>query len=303
MQEKKIKLGIPKGSLERATIELFQKAGWRIGASSRNYFPSIDDSEISCALVRAQEMAQYVESGVLDVGLTGLDWVLENESKVEIISDLIYSKTTTKRANWVLAVPANSDISTLEDCAGKRISTELVNFTRRYFAERNIPVEVEFSWGATEAKVVEGLVDAIVEVTETGSTIQAHGLKIIHTLLESNTKLIANPESLRHSWKRSKIEQIALLLRGALHAETLVGLKMNVPEDKLEAVIKVLPSITAPTISQLYKINWFAVESMVEEQVVREIIPRLIEIGAEGIIEYPLNKSVGSQDSLSDLNH
>lgn len=303
MQEKKIKLGIPKGSLERATIELFQKAGWRIGASSRNYFPSIDDSEISCALVRAQEMAQYVESGVLDVGLTGLDWILENESKVEIISDLIYSKATTKRANWVLAVPTNSEISTLADCAGKRISTELVNFTRRYFAERDIPVEVEFSWGATEAKVVEGLVDAIVEVTETGSTIRAHGLKIIHTLLESNTKLIANPESLRQSWKRSKIQQIALLLRGALNAETLVGLKMNVPEEKLEEVVKVLPSITAPTISQLYKINWFAVESMVEEQVVREIIPRLIEIGAEGIIEYPLNKSVSSEDSLSDRNH
>jgi ATP phosphoribosyltransferase len=298
MSGKTIKLGIPKGSLERSTIELFQKAGWRINLSSRNYFPSIDDEEISCALVRAQEMARYVESGVLDVGLTGLDWILENQSTVEIISDLVYSKLTTRKARWVLAVPENSRISTLEDCAGKRVSTELVNFTRRYFAERRIPVEVEFSWGATEAKVVEGLVDAIVEVTETGSTIRAHGLRIIHTLLESNTKLIANPASLRDSWKKTKIRQIGLLLRGALNAENLVGLKMNVSETNLDGVVKILPSITAPTVAQLYKTNWFAVESMVEESVVREIIPRLIELGAEGIIEYSLNKSVGSQDRI-----
>jgi len=293
-----LKLGIPKGSLEAATLELFHKAGWRITLSSRNYFPSIDDEEISCALVRAQEMARYVESGVLDVGLTGLDWILENRSKVEIISDLVYSKATTRRACWVLAVPEDSEISSLEDCANKRISTELVGFTKRYFAERRIPVEVEFSWGATEAKVVEGLVDAIVEVTETGSTIRAHGLRIIHTLLESNTKLIANPASLKHAWKRTKIQQIALLLRGALNAENLVGLKMNVPEAKLEEVVKILPSITAPTIAQLYKTDWFAIESMVDESIVREIIPRLIDIGAEGIIEYSLNKSVGSQDKI-----
>jgi ATP phosphoribosyltransferase len=298
MDKKLLKLGIPKGSLERATIELFQKAGWRITLSSRNYFPSIDDQEISCALVRAQEMARYVESGVLDVGLTGLDWILENQAKVEIISDLIYSKVSTRKACWVLAVPEDSQISTLEECAGKRISTELVNFTKRYFAERRIPVEVEFSWGATEAKVVEGLVDAIVEVTETGSTIRAHGLRIIHTLLESNTKLIANPASLEHNWKRKKIQQISLLLRGALNAENLVGLKMNVPEGKLDEVVKILPCITAPTIAQLYKTNWFAVESMVEEAVVREIIPSLIDLGAEGIIEYALNKSVGSQDTI-----
>jgi ATP phosphoribosyltransferase len=298
MSGKTIKLGIPKGSLERSTIELFQKAGWRINLSSRNYFPSIDDEEISCALVRAQEMARYVESGVLDVGLTGLDWILENQSTVEIISDLVYSKLTTRKARWVLAVPENSRISTLEDCAGKRVSTELVNFTRRYFAERRIPVEVEFSWGATEAKVVEGLVDAIVEVTETGSTIRAHGLRIIHTLLESNTKLIANPASLKDTWKKTKIQQIGLLLRGALNAENLVGLKMNVSEANLDGVVKILPSITAPTVAQLYKTNWFAVESMVEESVVREIIPRLIELGAEGIIEYSLNKSVGSQDRI-----
>ena len=298
MSEKLLKLGIPKGSLERATIELFQKAGWRITLSSRNYFPSIDDAEISCALVRAQEMARYVESGVLDVGLTGLDWILENQARVEIISDLVYSKATTRRASWVLAVPEDSDVTTLEQCAGKRISTELVSFTKRYFAERDIPVEVEFSWGATEAKVVEGLVDAIVEVTETGSTIRAHGLRIIHTLLESNTKLIANPASLGDSWKRVKIQQIALLLRGALNAENLVGLKMNVPEKKLDQVVKLLPSITAPTIAKLYKTDWFAIESMVAESVVREIIPRLIDFGAEGIIEYSLNKSVGSQDKI-----
>jgi len=298
MKKQLLKLGIPKGSLERATIELFEKAGWRITLSSRNYFPSIDDGEISCALVRAQEMARYVESGVLDVGLTGLDWILENQARVEIISDLVYSKATTRKACWVLAVPEDSRINSLEDCANKRISTELVNFTKRYFADRSIPVEVEFSWGATEAKVVEGLVDAIVEVTETGSTIRAHGLRIIHTLLESNTKLIANPASLKHAWKRTKIQQIALLLRGALNAENLVGLKMNVPEAKLEEVVKILPSITAPTIAQLYKTDWFAIESMVDESIVREIIPRLIDIGAEGIIEYSLNKSVGSQDKI-----
>jgi ATP phosphoribosyltransferase len=298
MSGSRIKLGIPKGSLEQATIELFQRAGWRVSISSRNYFPAIDDEEISCALVRAQEMARYVESGVLDVGLTGLDWVLENQSKVRIISDLVYSRATTRKACWVLAVPGDSGIERLEDCAGKRISTELVSFTRRYFAERGIPVEVEFSWGATEAKVVEGLVDAIVEVTETGSTIRAHGLRIIHTLLESNTKLIANPGSMEDSWKRAKIRQLALLLKGALNAESMVGLKMNVPGDRLDEVVRILPSITAPTISQLYKSTWFAVESMINEATVREIIPLLIERGAEGIIEYPLNKLVGSSDRI-----
>jgi ATP phosphoribosyltransferase len=298
MSATRLKLGIPKGSLEQATIEHFQRAGWRISISSRNYFPAIDDEEITCALIRAQEMARYVESGVLDVGLTGLDWVLENQSKVRIISDLVYSKATMRKACWVLAVPGDSSIEHLEDCAGKRISTELVSFTRRYFAERGIPVDVEFSWGATEAKVVEGLVDAIVEVTETGSTMRAHGLRIIHTLLESNTKLIANPASMEDSWKRAKIRQIALLLKGALNAESMVGLKMNVPEERLDEVMRILPSITAPTISQLYKSTWFAVESMINEATVREIIPLLIERGAEGIIEYSLNKLVGSSDRI-----
>jgi ATP phosphoribosyltransferase len=298
MSGERLRLGIPKGSLEQATINLFQKAGWRISASSRNYFPSIDDAELSCALIRAQEMARYVASGVLDVGLTGLDWILESQARIQVISDLVYSKATAQKVRWVLAVPADSSIQRLEDCAGKRISTELVAFTKRYFSERGIKVEVEFSWGATEAKVVEGLVDAIVEVTETGSTIRAHGLKIIHTLLESNTKLIANPESYRDPWKKAKIRQLALLLQGALNADGMVGLKMNVPEDRLDEVVPILPCITAPTISQLYKSPWFAVEVMVSETVVRENIPQLIERGADGIIEYSLNKLVGLSDRI-----
>ena len=291
-----LKLGIPKGSLEKSTIELFRKAGWDISVSSRNYFPSIDDTEISCSLVRAQEMARYVDSGVLDLGLTGLDWILENNADVEYISDLVYSKVSTRKAKWVLAVPEDSGIETLEDCAGKTISTELVNFTRQYFKERNIDVDVEFSWGATEAKVVEGLVDAIVEVTETGSTIKAHGLKIIHTLLETNTKLIANKASLKDPWKKAKIDQVSLLLKGALNAGSLVGIKMNVPEDKLEDVVKLIPSLTAPTVAKLHNSSWCSVESVVSEAVVREIIPKLISAGSDGIIEYPLNKVVGPHD-------
>ncbi len=293
---KQIKLGIPKGSLESATIELFQKAGWKISVSSRNYFPVIDDEEISCSLVRAQEMARYIENGVLDLGLTGLDWILENEADVQLISDLVYSKVSTKKARWVLAVPEDSDIKTIEDCAGKTISTELVNFTKNYFEQRNINVEVEFSWGATEAKVVEGLVDAIVEVTETGSTIKAHGLKIIATLLETNTKLVANKKSFEDNWKKSKIKQIAMLLRGALSAEKMVGLKMNVPQEGMEKVVKIIPSLTSPTISKLYNSEWLSVETVIEESIARVVIPRLIEAGADGIIEYPLNKVVNKNE-------
>ncbi len=298
MSERKLKVGLPKGSLEAATIDLFQKAGWRVSISSRNYFPSIDDENLSCALVRAQEMSRYVESGVLDVGLTGLDWILENGSQVETVCDLVYSKVSTQKAKWVLAVPGDSPIRTVEDCAGKRISTELVSFTKGYFRERNVPVEVEFSWGATEAKVVEGLVDAIVEVTETGSTIRAHGLKIIHTLLETNTKLIANPVAMKDPWKLEKIRQLAMLLRGALNAQNMVGLKMNVPREKLEAVVAVLPALTSPTVAQLHNSDWLSVESVISESVVREIVPRLIERGADGIIEYALNKIVGQSDRL-----
>ena len=293
-----IKIGIPKGSLEKATMELFQKAGWKISVSSRNYFPSIDDPEIECSLIRAQEMARYIENGVIDMGLTGYDWILENDSDVELLSDLVYSKVSTKKAKWVLAVAENSSIKTLEDCAGKTISTELVNFTKRYFEERNIPVKVEFSWGATEAKVVEGLVDAIVEVTETGSTIKAHGLKIIHTLLETNTKLAVNKESLKDEWKKKKIGQIASLLKGALIAENMVGLKMNAPKSSLDAIVEIIPSLNAPTVSELYKSDWVAIEAIISEAVVREIIPKLLAAGADGIIEYPLNKLVSTKDML-----
>lgn len=291
-----LKIGIPKGSLEKATIELFQNAGWKISVSSRNYFPSIDDNELSCLLVRAQEMARYVESGVLDAGLTGLDWIMDTEADVELISDLVYSKVSTQKARWVLAVPANSDIKTLEDLTGKTISTELVNYTRRFFNDRNIQVNVEFSWGTTEAKVAEGLVDAIVEVTETGTTIKAHGLRIIYTLFETNTKFIANKNSMLNSWKKNKIQQVALLLQGALNAENMVGLKMNVPEEKLEGVVTILPSLNAPTIAKLYGTEWFSVETVISEGIVRELIPRLIQLGADGVIEYSLNKVVGEKD-------
>jgi ATP phosphoribosyltransferase len=292
-----VRLGIPKGSLERATIELFRKAGWKIALSERSYVPSIDDPEISCALVRAQEMARYVQSGVLDAGLTGLDWVLENEADVEFVSDLVYSKASAVKARWVLAAMADSPINRVEDCAGKTIATELIGYTRRYFAERGIPVKVEFSWGATEAKAVEGLVDAVVDVTETGSTLRANGLKIVATLLETNTKLIANRESMRDPARRTKIQHIAMLLNGALAAEGMVGLKMNVPEDRMDAVVKLLPSLTSPTVARLWNTHWFSVEIVIHESTVRELVPRLIELGADGIIEYPLNKIVNAADN------
>ena len=298
VSEAVLRLGIPKGSLQSSTIDLFAKAGWRIEVSSRSYFPTVDDEELSCSLVRAQEMARYVDMGVLDVGLTGLDWILENEARVEMISDLVYSKTSARKVKWVLAVPAHSPIQSLQDCSGKRISTELVRFTTRFFEERNIPVDVEFSWGATEAKAAEGLVDGIVEVTETGSTIRAHGLRIVDTLLESNTKLIANPESLKDAWKREKIGQIAMLLAGALKAQNMVGIKMNVPSGNLEDVLAILPSHTSPTIARLHNTEWLSVESVVSEAVVREIVPKLVKRGADGIIEYSLNKLVGIDDAI-----
>jgi len=295
-----VRLGIPKGSLERATIELCRRAGWKIALSERSYVPSIDDPEISCALVRAQEMARYVESGVLDAGLTGLDWVLENDADVELVSDLVYSKASAAKARWVLAVMADSPIERVEDCAGKTIATELVGFTRRYFAERGIPVKVEFSWGATEAKAVEGLVDAVVDVTETGSTLRANGLKIVATLLETNTKLIANRDSMRDPARRIKIQRIAMLLNGALAAEGMVGLKMNVPEDRMDAVVKLLPSLTSPTVARLWNTSWFSVEIVTRESAVRDLVPRLIDCGADGIIEYPLNKIVNAADSAAN---
>jgi ATP phosphoribosyltransferase len=287
-----LKFGIPKGSLENATINLFEKSGWKITINSRSYFPDINDDAIECTICRAQEMSRYVENGTIDAGLTGRDWTEENESDVVVVDDLIYSKISQSPARWVLAVPVDSPIKELKDLQGKKIATELVNFTKRYFEERGIDVQIEFSWGATEGKVVSGLADAIVEVTETGSTIRAHGLKIIHELMESNTQLIANRDSYKDEWKREKIGQIILLLKGALRAENMVGLKMNIPEEKLDAVTKLLPSLNAPTVAGLYNTNWASVETVVDSKTVRELIPKLIRAGAEGIIEYPLNKVI-----------
>jgi len=287
-----LKLGIPKGSLQDATIKLFHKSGWNISITDRNYFPEINDKTLACSILRAQEMPVHVENGTLDVGLTGKDWKEENESDVVIVADLIYSKLSQSPARWVLAVSADSDIKELSDLNGKVIATELVNFTRKYFAQKGIDVKIEFSWGTTEAKVAAGLADAIVEVTETGSTINAHGLKIIHELMQSNTILIANKKSWEDPWKKTKIENIALLLEGALRAENMVGLKMNIPKERLDSIISLLPSITSPTMANLFQSNWVSVEVMVNKEKVRELIPQLIREGAKGIIEYPLNKVI-----------
>jgi len=288
----RLKLGIPKGSLQNATIALFKRSGWIINVNGRSYFPEINDDSIECAICRAQEMSRYVESGTLDAGLTGKDWIAENDSDVHVVADLVYSKVSSRPARWVVAVPFDSQIKKIEDLAGKKIATELTGFTRRYFAERDIKVIVEFSWGATEAKVVSGLADAIVEVTETESTIKAHGLRIIHELMQTNTQLIVNHKSWKDPQKKKKIKQIALLLQGALLGEKMVGLKMNVPENRMEAVMALLPSLNAPTVASLYQSNWFSVEVVVSEEIVRELIPQLLEHGAEGIIEYPLNKVI-----------
>ena len=289
---KVLKLGIPKGSLEENTVDLFKKAGWRITYDSRSYFPDIDDPEISCTLVRAQEISRYIEDGTLDLGLTGIDWILENSSDVVIVQDLIYSKVSMRQARWVLVVREDSPYQKIDDMEGKKISTELVNFTKKYFAQKNINVHVEFSWGAAEAKVVEGLVDAIVEVTETGSTIKANKLRIIHELMKTNTQLIANRASWNDSWKRKKIEQIKTMLTGSLQAMGKVGLKLNVSKENLKRVMALLPSLKSPTISNLSSQEWFAVESIVDAKSMRDLIPVLLEAGAQGIIEYPLNKVV-----------
>ena len=287
-----LKIGIPKGSLENNTVDLFKRAGWRITYDSRSYFPDIDDPEISCTLVRAQEMSRYIEDGTLDLGLTGIDWILENSSDVVAVQDLIYSKVSTRQARWVLVVREDSPYQSIEDMEGKKISTELVNFTKKYFADRKINVHVEFSWGATEAKVVEGLVDAVVEVTETGSTIKANKLRIIHELMKTNTQLIANRAAWDDPWKRKKIEQIRTLLMGSLLAMGKVGMKLNVSKENLAKVMSLLPSLKAPTVSSLYSEEWFAVETIVDSGVVRDLIPVLLEAGAQGIIEYPLNKVI-----------
>ena len=294
----KLKLGLPKGSLQDATIKVFERAGFKIAVSGRSYFPYIDDPEIEVVLLRAQEMSRYVEMGTLDVAITGKDWTIENNSDVQVVCEMVYSKTSFRPTRWVIAVPQNSPVKKIEDLQGKRISTEMVNYTKRYFSERKIPVEVEFSWGATEAKAAEGLVDAIVEVTETGSTIRAAGLHIIHEMMESCPQLIANKQAWQDPWKRSKIEQIRLLLLGALSAEAKVGIKLNVTEADLEKVIGLIPSITAPTVATLYPspslkgIKWFSVESVIDDRQVRDLIPQLIQNGAVGIIEYPLNKII-----------
>jgi ATP phosphoribosyltransferase len=293
-----LSLGLPKGSLEQATLDLFRKSGWKISGSNRSYFPTVDDETLRCSLARPQEMSRYVEAGILDAGITGKDWVQENQSDILVVAEMVYSKVSFRPTRWVLAVAQDSPIQKPEDLKGKRVATEMVNFTKRYFAERHIPVEVEFSWGATEAKAAQGLVDAIVEVTETGTTIRAHGLKIIADLMESCPQLIANKDAWQDPWKRQKIEQIKMLLQGALSAEAKVGIKLNVAEADLENVINLIPSITAPTVATLYPspslkgVKWFSVESVIDERQVRDLIPKLTQNGAVGIIEYPLNKII-----------
>ncbi|MBS3809276.1 MAG: ATP phosphoribosyltransferase [Desulfobacterales bacterium] len=288
----KLKLGIPKGSLQKSTIELFRRSGWKINVNGRSYFPEINDASMDCTLCRAQEMSVYVENGTLDTGLTGKDWIAENNSDIHVVSDLVYSKVSARPARWVVAVANDSPAEKIEDLEGKKIATELVGYTRRYFAEKGINVSIDYSWGATEAKVVSGLADAIVEITETESTIRAHGLRVIHEMMQTNTQLIANHNAWQNPEKRKKIEQLSLLLKGALVAEKMVGLKMNVAEEGLDKVVSLLPSLTAPTIARLYQSNWYSVESVVSSDTVRDLIPVLMENGAEGIIEYPLNKVI-----------
>jgi len=292
MNQPVIKLGVPKGSLEEATLGLFERAGWKIRQHHRNYFPDINDPEIAVSLCRAQEMARYVNDGVMDAGLTGRDWVLETEADVHVVSDLVYSKSSNRPARWVLAVAGDSPYRTPEDLAGKHIATELQGVTRRFFEERGIKVKISYSWGATEAKVVEGLADAIVEVTETGTTIRAHGLRILCDVMITNTVLIANKGAWQDPPKRRKIEQIDLLLQGALRAESLVCLKMNAPTAQLDEILALLPALTSPTVAPLRDAKWASVESVVNTGLVRDLIPKLRAAGAEGIIEFTLNKVV-----------
>ncbi len=287
-----VKFGLPKGSLEEATINLFARSGWKISMRNRNYFPEINDPAITARLCRPQEMPAYVAEGVLDAGLTGKDWILENQSDVMIVADLVYSKASNRPARWVLAVAGDSPYQKPEDLAGKRVATEIMGLTERYFADKGIPVRVQYSWGATEAKVVEGLADAIVEVTETGTTIRAHGLRIIDDVLITNTQLIANKETWKNPIKRAKIEQVTMLLQGALRAEGMVGLKMNAPSANLQAVLAILPSLNSPTVAQQQDNRWVSLEIVVDTKVVRDLIPRLVAAGVEGIIEYPLNKVI-----------
>jgi ATP phosphoribosyltransferase len=286
-----LKLGLPKGSLQESTLRLFSRAGYKIVVPSRSYVPRIDDPEIECLMFRAQEMARYVDRGILDVGLTGMDWIAENSADVVEVADLVYSKNTSNAYRWVVAVPEDSDIHSVQDLEGKRIATELVQATRQFLARHGVSAEVEYSWGATEVKAPL-LVDAIVEGTETGSSLRAHRLRIVDTVIKSTTKLIANREAWADPWKRQKIEVLAILLKGALEAEAKVGLKMNVPKAKLDQVSSQLPALHTPTISAQADADWVALEVIVDEAVVRDIIPALKRAGAEGIIEYPLNKVI-----------
>jgi ATP phosphoribosyltransferase len=287
----KLRLGLPKGSLQDATLALFKRAGWNIYADGRSYFPSIDDSEIDCMLIRAQEMARYVDHGVLDAGLTGIDWVVESGLEVTSVTSLTYAKQSRRKVRWVLAVPEDSGFQKAQDLEGKIIATELVEVTKRYFGEKGVNVKVEFSWGATEVKPPT-LADAIVEVTETGSSLKANHLKIIDTVMESETHLIAGKPALGDSWKRGKINQIALMLRGAIDAQSQVGLMLNVRRADLDRVLAVLPALNSPTVSQLSDSEWVAVNTIVEEGVARDVIPKLKAANATGIVEYPLNKVV-----------
>ncbi len=291
MANNKLRLGLPKGSLQDATIALFRRAGWNIYADGRSYFPSVDDSELECMLIRAQEMARYVDHGVLDAGLTGIDWVVESGLDVTSVTSLTYAKQSRRKVRWVLAVPEQSGFERAEDLEGKIIATELVEVTRSYFAKKGVNVKVEFSWGATEVKPPM-LADAIVEVTETGSSLKANHLKIIDTVMESETHLIAGKPALADPWKREKINQIALMLRGAIDAQSQVGLMLNVKNADLAAVIAVLPALNSPTISQLSNSDWVAVNTIVEERIARDVIPKLKAANATGIVEYPLNKVV-----------
>ena len=284
-------LGLPKGSLEESTKNLFAKAGWKITTSSRSYKPSIDDPELDGRFVRAQEVSRYVEHGFFDCGLTGFDWIQENGSDVVEVMDLVYSRASVLKSRWVLCVPESSAVKTIADLAGKRVATELLNTTKRFFEAKGVKAEIEFSWGATEVKVPD-LVDAIVDITETGSSLRANKLRIVDTLLETNTKFIANKASWANPAKRKKIETIALLLRGALEAGSKVVLKLNAPKKALDKIVNCVPSLRNPTISPLSNPDWVALETIIDESVVREIIPLLKELGAEGIVEYPLNKVV-----------
>ncbi len=286
-----LKLGVPKGSLQEATFELFKKAGFNISIGKRSYFPTIDDEEIELMLIRAQEMSRYVEEGVFDAGMTGLDWIRENNSDVVEVADLQYAKQGFRPVRWVLAVPNDSSIQSVQDLQGKHIATELVNATKAYLEKNGVTASVEFSWGATEVKAPR-LVDAIVELTETGSSLRANNLRIVETILESSTKLIANKESWNDPQKKKKIENIVILLQGALNAEQKVGLKMNIPKDNLSQILEILPALKKPTISNLSDESWFDVDTIIDEKVVRKIIPELKRAGATGIVEYPLNKVI-----------